>query len=250
MGKLRFYTTILSLMPYALFALPKAQYMGVHKELFSQEQRYKYVRTICRRVRIHASTITKMYGEENLPAEGGYLMYSNHQGKYDALGIINSHRKPMSVLWEEKSTNNPVARSVAALLDAKIISFAEHKAQVRILNEVAQEVQEGRSFLIFPEGGYTDNHNELQEFKSGCFLCALKSKAPIVPVVIYDSWRSMDTDRWGLVWTQVHYLPPIPYEEYKAYGRKELCELVRTRIDEKLKELRKNDKRLRKIVYG
>ena len=33
-----------------------------------------------------------------------------------------------------------------------------------------------------------------QEFKSGCFACSIKSKAPIVPVVIYDSWRSMDTN--------------------------------------------------------
>ena len=31
---------------------------------------------------------TKAYGQENLPKEGGYMMYPNHQGKYDALGIV------------------------------------------------------------------------------------------------------------------------------------------------------------------
>ena len=28
-------------------------------------------------------------GMENLPTEGGYIMFANHQGKYDALGVIS-----------------------------------------------------------------------------------------------------------------------------------------------------------------
>lgn len=40
----------------------------------------------------------------------------------------------------------------------------------------------------------------------------------MVPVVIYDSWRSMDTNTFEKVRTQVHFLPPIPYEEYGNCG--------------------------------
>ena len=32
-----------------------------------------------------------------------------------------------------------------------------------------KEVSEGRRYVIFPEGGYDNNKNELQEFKHGAF---------------------------------------------------------------------------------
>ncbi len=244
MAKLRFYTTLITLLPYALYAVPKADYMAAHKDVYNRDTRYKFVREICKRVRIHASTGTKAYGTDNLPEEGGYILYSNHQGKYDALGIINCHKKPLSVLWEEKSAGRLIAKQVAKLLDSKTISFTDRRSQIKTLNEVSRDVIEGNRYLIFPEGGYKDNKNELQEFKSGCFLCAIKSQAPIVPVVIYDSWRSMDTNKWGWVRTQVHYLEPIYYEEYQNMNRKEICAVVENRIGAKLKELRANDSRI------
>ena len=33
---------------------------------------------------------TEACGLENLPETGGYIMYPNHQGKYDLLGIITT----------------------------------------------------------------------------------------------------------------------------------------------------------------
>jgi 1-acyl-sn-glycerol-3-phosphate acyltransferase len=242
MAKLRFYKALVTSLPYAVYAVPKADYMIAHKDVYNREIRYQFVREICKRVRLHAATKTKAYGTENLPETGGYILYSNHQGKYDALGIINCHKKPLSVLWEEKSAARLIAKQVARLLDSKTISFTDRHSQIKVLNEVSQEVAEGNRYLIFPEGGYTDNRNELQEFKSGCFLCALKSQVPIVPVAIYDSWKSMDTNHLGWVRTQVHYLKPIYYEEYGTMNRKEVCALVKERIEWKLKELREYDK--------
>lgn len=46
------------------------------------------------------------------------------------------------------------------------------------------------------------------------------------------------------VTTQVHYLKPIPYEEYKDLRKNELCDLVKERIQNKLDEVLK--KRLEK----
>lgn len=241
MAKLRFYKTLITSLPYAAYAVPKAEYMIAHKDVYNREMRYQFVREICKRVRLHAATKTKAYGTENLPETGGYILYSNHQGKYDALGIINCHKKPLSVLWEEKSAARLIAKQVARLLDSKTISFTDRRAQIKALNEVSREVTEGNRYLIFPEGGYTDNRNELQEFKSGCFLCALKSQVPIVPVAIYDSWRSMDTNQLGWAKTQVHFLEPIFYEEYGTMNRKELAVLVKGRIEAKLQELRNED---------
>lgn len=170
-------------------------------------------------------------------------MYANHQGKYDALGIMLAHPKPCAMLWEEKSADRLVARQVCGLVEGTTISFEDPKQQIGALKTIAERVKDGKPYLIFPEGGYTDNKNELQEFKSGCFSCSLKSKTPMVPVVIYDSWRSMDTNTFEKVRTQVYFLPPIPYEEYGKLRKHDVCELVKKRIQEKLDELKEADPR-------
>ncbi|MBR1568557.1 MAG: 1-acyl-sn-glycerol-3-phosphate acyltransferase [Lachnospiraceae bacterium] len=241
MVRLRLITTILTGLPYAAVTIPKADYMIAHKDRYDEVTRYTLVRQICRKTKHLSWTVTKAYGTENLPAAGGYIMYSNHQGKYDALGIINCHPKTMSVLWGYDSAKWIIAKQVAGLMDAKIIHVTEHREQIKILNELAREVANGKRYLIFPEGGYTKNRNNLQEFKSGCFMCSLKSKAPIVPVVIYDSWRSMDSNQAGIARTQVHFLPPIGYEEYQDLNKKELSDLVKNRIEAKLSQLRAED---------
>lgn len=99
-------------------------------------------------------------------------------------------------------------------------------------------MENGRDFLIFPEGGYTNNHNELQQFQSGCFSCSLRSKGPVVPVVIYDSYKAMNSNTFEKVITQVHFLKAIFFEEYGSLTKQQLADLVKSRIAEKLGEIK------------
>ena len=74
------------------------------------------------------------------------------------------------------------------------------------------------------------------EFHGGSFRCALKAKCPIVPIAFIDSYRVLDQKGSKPVSVQIHYLPPIPYEEYKDLKTVELAELVKSRIQEVLDE--------------
>lgn len=55
----------------------------------------------------------------------------------------------------------------------------------------------------------------LMNLNRGAFKSAMKAKAPIVPVAIVDSWKVFDL--WSLrkVKTEVFYLKPMLYDEYK-----------------------------------
>lgn len=245
--RFRFFYVVASSPLFAAFVLPIAHRMLKRPEKYTDEQRYAWAMKMVRHMAKKAHATTDTYGKENLPEDSGYTLYSNHQGKYDALGIMIAHEKPLSMLWEEKSADRPMAREVRDLAKGKTIRMDDYKGQIRVLNEIAQEVAEGRRFLIFPEGGYADNRNNLQEFKSGCFLAALKSKKPIIPVAIYDSWRAMDTAMPGKVTTQVHFLEPITEEEYCDMKKKDICDLVKSRIEEKMQELRDKDPRNKKV---
>lgn len=243
MKYLRFKFVVASSPLFVATHLPYANYMLKHKDKYSEEKRYRFALRIVNHMRKRARTKTDVFGVEHLPKEGGYIMYANHQGKYDALGIMLAHAQPCAMLWEEKSADRLVARQVCGLVDGTTISFEDPKQQIQALGTIANRVKKGKPYLIFPEGGYKDNKNELQEFKSGCFSCSLKSKTPIVPVVIYDSWRSMDTNTFEKVRTQVHFLPAISYEEYKDMRKPEVCRLVKDRIQEKLDLLKQTDPR-------
>ena len=58
------------------------------------------------------------------------------------------------------------------------------------IERAAQALQEGNSFLIFPEGTRSRT-GELLPFKKGGFIMAIKGQAPIVPVAIVGARRAM-----------------------------------------------------------
>ena len=237
MLNLRFKSVIISTIPYGLMWMSKANKLIKNAYKHTEEELYEFAMVIVRFLAKRARTQTIYFGEENLPKNDGYIMYSNHQGKYDALGILLSHKKPISIFWEKGSADRPITRQVSKLLSCKVISFSDMKGQLKALNSLASEVKSGKRYLIFPEGGYTDNKNKLQEFKSGCFISSLKSKKPIVPVAIYDSYKAMNSNTFERVTTQVHFLEPILYEEYGKLKKNEIADLVKTRIQSKIKEI-------------
>lgn len=236
---LRFKAVILSCVPYGLLWIAKANRMIKHAYKYTEEELYKFAMVIVRYLAKLARAKTIFTGHDNLPKEGGYIMYSNHQGKYDALGILLSHKNPCSIFWEKGSADKPITRQVSKLLKCKVISFSDMKGQMKALMALTEDVKAGRKYLVFPEGGYTDNKNTLQEFKSGCFACSLKSKTPIVPVAIYDSYKAMNSNTFEKVTTQVHFLEPILYEEYGGLKKNEIAELVKSRIEKKINEIEK-----------
>lgn len=210
----------------------------LRSDRYTDQEYFDYAYQIINRVRRKARTKTITFGLENVPKEDGYILYSNHQGKYDALGILLSlGGRPCSVLWEKKQASRLLSRQIVGLIRAIPIDLTDMREKVRAIVEVTRQVSQGRSFLIFPEGGYKDNHNNLQEFQNGCFGVALKSKAPIVPVAIYDSYKSLNSNTLERVVTQVHFLKPIYAREYDGMSKRELSDLVKSRIAERLNEI-------------
>lgn len=237
MIRFRFFLTLLRCAPKAIFCLvPRSNYMIAHKEKYDAQARFDYCKKILKYITRKALTITEYFGKENLP-DSNYILYSNHQGKYDAIGILQAFDKPTSVLWEKRQAKKFLSRQASGLLDAIKIDLGNIRAQFEAIQQTIEYVNNGGSILIFPEGTYGPNENKIQQFHAGCFRCSIKTKTPIVPVCIWDSWKSMNSRSLKWVTTQVYFLKAIPYEEYKDMNKEELCILVESRIKEKLAEL-------------
>lgn len=233
---LRFYLVILKNL-LNLYMIPRMEYMANHPEKYSEEERYRYALLVVKRMKKAGHIYTKAVGTENLPKEGGYIMFPNHQGKYDALGIMWTHEKPCTVVMDDAKSHGILVKQFVDILGGKRLKKDDIRQSVKLIMEIAKETEQGRRFILFPEGGYDHNQNTVMDFKAGSFKSAIKAKAPIVPVALIDSYKPFELWSVGRVYTQVHYLEPMYYEEYKDMQSQEIALEVSSRIRQRIKEV-------------
>ena len=209
---------------------------------FNEYTKYRYVQYITDVMQKTGKIKTEVFGEENLPKEGGYMMYPNHQGKYDVYSIISVHKKPCTFVMDVEKSNAIFIKQLVDILEAKRLDKKNNRQGMQIINEVAKEVEMGRKYILFPEGEYDNKKkNELIDFKAGCFKICLKSKVPIVPVVLIDSYKPYNSWDVGKIKTSVYYLEPITFDEYKNMNTQQIAELVKERIANKIREVIKQN---------
>lgn len=230
----RFIVVIISCFFLILYYVPKMSYYARHPEDHDEEKCYRLARKVVQRFKKRGRISTVSTGTENLPQEGGYIMYANHQGKYDALGIIGEHQNPCTFVMDAKRSKLFIADQFCSLLRAKRLEKGNIRQQVEIINEVATEIEAGRRYILFPEGGYDHNHNTLNEFMPGSFKIAKKAGCPIVPVVLYDSYKPFEGRSLRSVVTQLAFLEPIPYEDYESLSTSEIRDMVVNIIQQKM----------------
>lgn len=229
---LRFCYVIIISLPFILYYLGKAFYIERHDDKYTEADRYVIARRAIAILQRNGFIHTDVFGTENLPSEGGYVMYANHQGKYDALGIMSGHKAPCTVMIDDKRSHKLVTSQFITLLKGTRLDKTNMKEQMKTIMKVISEVKAGRRIIIFPEGGYYHNRNEVQDFLPGAFKCAIKAQSPIVPVALIDSYKPFEINSLRSVTTQVHFLPPIHYEDYKELNSKEIAELTKNKIIE------------------
>ena len=104
---------------YRAWMIPKMGYYSRHPEKYSERFRYEYDRYAINLMKKTGRITTEGFGMENLPKDGGYVMFSNHQGKYDALGIMHTHDTPCSVVMDDARSHGPLVKQFIDLVEGK-----------------------------------------------------------------------------------------------------------------------------------
>ncbi len=233
-----YYRTILINLHRIIYYVAKARIWMRHPERHSEKECYSVCTEMVEKMNRSSGYRTIAQGCENLPAEGGYVMYPNHQGKYDVPGIFATHREPCSFVMDEKKSHIILVNEFLLLCGGKRLKMDDLRQTMRVFQEMAREIKDmGRRFILFPEGGYKENNrNVVETFKAGSFKLAQMAKCPIVPVALVDSYKVYNSPHKGPVTTYVYYLEPIYYDEFKDMKTKEIAALVEERIKAKIKE--------------
>lgn len=201
-----------------------------HPERYPEEERWRHVQKVMSWVIDTGNIDLTVTGKENIPQEGSFMLYANHQGMFDVVALAATCDRPLGAVYKKELKNVPVLKKILQ----STLSFDMDREDVRqsltVIQNVVKEVQSGRNYLIFPEGTRSKNGNVMGEFHGGSFRAAMKAKCPIVPVAFIDSFKVLDQKGSDPVSVQMHYLAPIPYEEYANLKTVELAALVKERI--------------------
>ncbi|MDO5152618.1 MAG: lysophospholipid acyltransferase family protein [Eubacteriales bacterium] len=207
-----------------------------HTEEYPEEEKYRHIQYILEHAIKGGNIELQVSGQENIPRENGFMLYSNHQGMFDILAIAATCDAPIGVVLKKELYNIPFLHQIAICTKSFAMDREDVRQSLTVIQNVTQEVKSGRNYLIFPEGTRSRLGNTMVDFHSGSFRCATKSHCPIIPIALIDCFKVLDQKGSKPVTVQIHYLKPILYEEYKDMNTTGLAALVRGRIEEKISE--------------
>ena len=156
-----------------------------------------------RRIRYHfyrwlARTLWRLYGGldvrglENVPRQGAFLMFSNHQSFLDPILVQAVCPRILHSMAKSTQFGSAIFRRVLTQLYAFPVRRFETDPQAA--RQVLRRLNAGNGVVIYIEGERSWD-GRLQPLRIGTIRLALKAGVPIIPVRIdgaYDAWPRWD----------------------------------------------------------
>ena len=193
-----------------------------HTDEYPEQEKWDLIHKILGYAVKAGNVDLQVFGKETLPPEDGFVLYGNHQGMFDVVALAADWERPLAAVLKKELAEVPLLKQIRECTHSFAMDREDVRQSLTVIKGVTEEVQKGRNYLIFPEGTRSRQGNRLLPFHGGSFRCAIKAKCPIIPVVLIDSFKVFDQKGSAPLTVQLHYLPPIPYEEYKYLRLRQL----------------------------
>lgn len=137
-------------------------------------------------IRISGVRLT-VIGEENVPKGEAVLYVPNHQSYYDI--ILTYARCPdlTGYVAKDSMIRIPVFSSWMKRLYCLFLNRENLKEGLKTILVGIDQMKQGISMCIFPEGTRNKSPQEMMPFKEGSLKMAEKSGCPIIPIAITNS---------------------------------------------------------------
>ncbi|TWT74196.1 AMP-binding protein [Allorhodopirellula solitaria] len=128
-------------------------------------------------------------GLENLPAEGGVMLVSNHVSWIDGILILWLLPRNVRFVVDGGNFHSPLAKYLSGAFDT-ILMMGGPKSIGRALRSAREGLNNGEVIGIFAEGTITRT-GQLQAFKPGMTKILQRTDAQVLPVHIEGIWGSI-----------------------------------------------------------
>jgi 1-acyl-sn-glycerol-3-phosphate acyltransferase len=177
-------------------------------------------------------------GRENIEPGRPFLFLANHQSYCDPPALFVTIPRNVRLILKKELRKVPLLGLIMEMGGFVFIDRKDRIQSVGGMKQAVRQLQQGHSFLIYPEGTRTRT-GELGPFKKGPFIMAIESGTPIMPISVKGSYEIMPPNRFrvrpGTVVITFH--PPIATNRLLLADREELTERVRETISAALAEV-------------
>ena len=123
---------------------------------------------------------TKIIGKQNLPTKK-CILYCNHQSNLDSILIGVNLKQQISFLGKSELFKSKI--SSAFFRAMKVIKVDRGKADIGAIKQVLTLLKNNGILGVFPAGTRTKIEGQVEEYKNGIALFAIKANAPVVPMI-------------------------------------------------------------------
>lgn len=170
-------------------------------------------------------------GLENIEAGQTFLFLANHQSYCDPPALFVSIPRNVRLILKKELRKLPLLGLIMEMGGFVFIDRSDRVQSIGGMKQAVRQLQQGHSFLIYPEGTRTRT-GQLGPFKKGPFIIAIESGVPIVPISVKGSYEIMPPGQFrvktGMVVLTFH--PPIATHDLAAADREALTQRARERI--------------------
>jgi 1-acyl-sn-glycerol-3-phosphate acyltransferase len=132
----------------------------------------------------------RVAGRDRVPRDRAVVFCANHQSNVDPPVLYRALHPRLHILYKAELQKLPVLGRAFGLGGFVPIDRASREHSVVAIEQAAQSLRAGNSFLTFPEGTRSRT-GALLPFKKGPFILAVKAQVPIVPVAVQGGTAAM-----------------------------------------------------------
>jgi len=125
----------------------------------------------------------EVWGLESLDLSRSYLFVGNHASQLDIPVLFAALPVPLRFLAKEELRRVPIVGVFITAMGMVFIDRDRADAARSSIDQLAELLASELNLMAFPEGTRSRD-GEIQPFKTGAFVAAIKSGVPVVPVRI------------------------------------------------------------------
>lgn len=171
-------------------------------------------------------------GEENVPKDQAVLYICNHRSYFDIIITYARCKRLTGYISKDTLGKVPLLNIWMKRLYCLFLDRKDIKQGLKTILTGIEQVKQGISMCIFPEGTRNVSAGALLPFKAGSFKIAEKTNCPIIPMAITNSADILENHFPVVKPTHVilQYGKPILPDTLSKEDKKHLSSLVQNEV--------------------
>ncbi len=192
-------------------------------------------------VKFIAGTRLIVKGMENIPADSAVLYVGNHRSYFDIVLTCPVFPGVTGYVAKREMAKWPLLNIWMKYIHCLFLDRKDIKQGLKTILKGVEEVKNGISLCIFPEGTRNKVNDTFLPFHEGSFKIAEKGGVPVIPMVIVNSADVFEDHlpRIRRATVVIDFQPPVYIDRLDKETRKNLGSHVSGLISERYFELKK-----------